>query len=247
MKISELLEQVAPTGLGTAFKNVAGAFGTGYQAGSKVSLTGSALEKLDKMTQPKTPAPTPAPGLAVPANPQDIAKARTELTQERDKAKRAAALQNTQQQAALDKKYREEIAALRSRIPGVMVPESALNEYSVNFSNDLVTLIRNQLGRADDKRKPSNLSYEALSDLLGNIIGQSVVLNKDIFQTEYNKSDDLQSYVDAYDDDGVTLSTKIKPTGSAKTKLDNPVNGVETIAKMASSGANYLKTSRNSP
>jgi len=126
-----------------------------------------------------------------------------------------------------------------------MVPETKLNEYSLDFTDDLETLIRNQLGRADGEREQSTLSYKALSRLLGNMIGKSVTLDKDTFEKTYNANTQLQNYVEKFDKHGVTLSTKVKPSAPNKTKLKNPVDGGKTVSQMARGGLNYMKKTRN--
>lgn len=229
MKIRELLEQVAPTGL-------VGAFGTGYRAGQTATVS-------DLLKTPVTRTPTPS--LAVPQTPLDAANAKRKVADAHEKAKREIALAARKAQEEADKAYREKIATLSS-VPGGMVPESTLNEYSLDFADDLETLIRNQLGRADDERRPSRLSYEALSGMLGHMIGQSVVLNKTIFEKIYNSNTDLQNYIEKYDDNGITLSTKVSAT-PLKTKTNNPIEGDKTVPRMARGGRKYLSKSRNNP
>lgn len=189
-----------------------------------------------------TSATTPVSPI-VQVTPQQISQQRAAVGAERDKKIKAAQAAAQTATTNAQKEYQTAIQSLRSTPMG-MVEQNQLNEYSLDFADDLTNLIKNQVGRANGERKPSFLSYQALSKMLGNIVGQSIVLDKNTLQTIYNEHPNLANYIEEPGTDGITLSTKVTPS---QTKLDNPVNGGKELEQMATSGANYLGRSRNNP
>lgn len=114
-----------------------------------------------------------------------------------------------------------------------------LFEVADNFVDDLETLLRNLIGRGDSKRAPQKLSYPALSNLLKNI-GYSGI-NQDILTKIYDDNPDLQNLIADFDDQGITLGTKVQPDQQPKQKMEIPQKG-KSVDRMASNAAkDYLR------
>jgi len=129
-------------------------------------------------------------------------------------------------------------------------PGAPLTEYSVDFVDNLVTLLRNLVGRADDKGKSSKMSYRALKRMLQKTVGSSVSLDKEIFQELTNSNQQLSKYVTKIGKHGVVLATEIKykPKTTPVKKTPEPEeNKKSSVERAASSGAKYLSKSRNNP
>lgn len=109
-----------------------------------------------------------------------------------------------------------------------------LFEVEDRFTNDLITILRNQLGRADSKDETQTLTYEALSEMLANLgYGE---MDKDSFQRVNDDNPGVQALVASIGEDGVTLSTEKKPE-EPESKLDFPIDGGPSVDSMASQAA----------
>jgi len=107
-----------------------------------------------------------------------------------------------------------------------------LFEVEDHFTDDLVTVLRNQLGRGDAKHTSLVLSYDALSNIMKNMgYGQ---IDYDGFKKMYDDNEDLKSIVQNFNADKVTLSTKTQPD-SDQEKIDQPSG--PSVDQMASSAA----------
>jgi hypothetical protein len=130
--------------------------------------------------------------------------------------------------------------------------DTQLTEYSVDFVDNLVTLLRNLIGRADEKEMSSKMSYRALKRMLQKTVGSSVSLDKEIFQELTNSNQQLSKYVTKIGNHGVVLATEVKykpktkPTPVDKTPK-TPKTKKSSVERAASSGAKYLSKSRNNP
>jgi hypothetical protein len=110
-----------------------------------------------------------------------------------------------------------------------------LFEVDDHYVSDLVTILRNQLGRGDSKHTSLVLSYPALSNIMKNM-GYAEI-NYDSFDSLYSSNEDLKKLVKNYDEEKVVLSTKVPGPGEdqAPGKAQGP-----DIDAMASSGAKKL-------
>jgi hypothetical protein len=184
---------------------------------------------------------TQLPRLAVTPEPAaEAAKTAAETA-----AKTAAAKANEAAKAAKD------AAAKAEAQEKLVLPGAPLNEYSVNFVDNLVTLLRNLVGRANDKGKSSKMSYQALKRMLQKTIGSSVSLNKEMFQELTNSNEQLSKYVTNIGNHGVVLATEVKykpnKTKSKDKTPKTPKNKKSGVKGAASRGAKYLSRSRNRP
>jgi len=105
-----------------------------------------------------------------------------------------------------------------------------------HFASDLITLLRNQLGRGDSEDTSLVLTYPALSNMMKNMgYGE---INADSFAKIYDDNPDLQKIVKSYNDEKIVLSTKVPAPGA-----DGMTNGKAkgpSVDAMASQGAKKL-------
>lgn len=108
-----------------------------------------------------------------------------------------------------------------------------LFEVEDHFTDDLVTVLRNQLGRGDAKHTSLVLSYDALSNIMKNMgYGK---MDYEGFKKMYDDNPDLQSIVQNFSADKVVLSTKTQPD-SDQEKIDRPSGpSVDQMASRAAS------------
>lgn len=111
-----------------------------------------------------------------------------------------------------------------------------LFEVEDRFIGDLVTVLRNQLGRGDSERTSLVLTYPALSNLMRNMgYGE---IDYDGFQKLYDANPELQKLVKNYSEDKVVLSTETPPPG-ADAMVSGKAKG-PSVDSMASQGAQKL-------
>lgn len=182
------------------------------------------------VSKPVTPATANMTPNALPSNPAVIAAAK-KAAQERLKAARDEVAAAQQRVAAAQQEVN------KPNLPMATLPEEKLNEYSEDPADDLTTLLRNLLGRADQESEPSTMSFKALSSLLNNIDGAT--LDQDSFEKLVNTNPDLNNYVSDISSDGVELSTRYEnpPKEDPKTPMRNPIDGGPSVDQMASSAA----------
>lgn len=114
-----------------------------------------------------------------------------------------------------------------------------LFEVADSFVDDLETLLRNLVGRGDSKKSSQVLTYPALSNLLKNLGYGSI--NQDVLTKIYDDHPELHSLIANFDDQGITLGTKVQPDEVEKTKIEIPTGG-KSVDQMASNGAkDYLR------
>jgi|CryBogDrversion2_5_1035270.scaffolds.fasta_scaffold85228_1 hypothetical protein len=110
-----------------------------------------------------------------------------------------------------------------------------LFEVEDHFIGDLVTVLRNQLGRGDSEHTSLVLSYPALSNIMRNMgYGE---LDYDAFDKLYSSNEDLKKLVQNYDEEKVVLSTKAP--GPGEEQKPGKATGPD-IDAMAHSGAQKL-------
>lgn len=103
-----------------------------------------------------------------------------------------------------------------------------LFEVDNSLVDNLTLKLRNLILRGDSKYSPQELTYDALSNLIGFRITQSN------FQALFDQNPNIQKYIATHDDDGVVLATQ-KDLNAPKDKFDVPVG--PSVDQMASSGA----------
>ena len=108
-----------------------------------------------------------------------------------------------------------------------------LFEVADRFVDDLTTILRELVGRADAKHAPQQLAYPALSNMLANM-GYGT-LGFDQFSRVYDENPQVQELVADFNEDGITLGTKDQ-VDQAKTQLPTGI-GAKTVDQMASAGA----------
>lgn len=108
-----------------------------------------------------------------------------------------------------------------------------LFEVEDHFVNDLVMVLRNQLGRGDSKHTSLVLSYEALGNIMKNMgYGK---MDYDTFDKLYQEHEDLKAIVKNYNEDKVVLSTNTQPEKD-QDQLDVPTG--PSVDQMAHSAVN---------
>jgi hypothetical protein len=111
-----------------------------------------------------------------------------------------------------------------------------LFEVEDRFVGDLVTVLRNQLGRGDSERTSLVLTYPALSNIMKNMgYGE---IDYDVFQKLYDGNPELKKLVVNYDEDKISLSTKVPPPGAENQKAGKATG--PSVDAMAHSGAQKL-------
>ena len=106
-----------------------------------------------------------------------------------------------------------------------------LFEVEGRFEDDLVTLLRNLVGRSDSKNAPQILTYPALSNLIQNFgYGQ---IDQALFKQVYDKSDELQRLVQdpAEDPEKIVLKTEDEREKQQLTATPGP--DIDAMAKSA--------------
>ena len=98
-----------------------------------------------------------------------------------------------------------------------------LYEVADSFVNDLVTLLRNLVGRGDSKDAPQDLTYPALSHLMKNMGNGEI--NYQIFNKLYDENLGLQDLVKSYDDQGIVLGTTMQKDKNKNGGVEIPFNG----------------------
>lgn len=111
-----------------------------------------------------------------------------------------------------------------------------LFEVEDHFVGDLVTVLRNQLGRGDSERTSLVLTYPALSNLMKNM-GYGA-MDYDGFQKLYDSNPELQKLVKSYNEEKIILSTKT-PAPGADAMTSGKAKGPD-IDAMAHQGAQKL-------
>lgn len=107
-----------------------------------------------------------------------------------------------------------------------------LFEVEDRFTDDLVTVIRNIIGRSNEKRATSKLTYPALSSMLVNLGYGSITYEE--FRKAYETSEELKQLVQNYSEEGITLKTNIM-SASDQEETGRP-DGPD-VSAMASSAA----------
>jgi hypothetical protein len=92
-----------------------------------------------------------------------------------------------------------------------------LFEVSDQFANELELVLRNLLGRSDEKHASMKLSYEAVSNLMKNM-GYGKI-DYQGFDNLYQGNPSLKSVVKNYNEEGIILSTKEQPEGEEPTDV----------------------------
>jgi len=89
-----------------------------------------------------------------------------------------------------------------------------LFEVTDRFVDDLETVLRNIVGRGDSEHAPQSLSYPALSNLLKNMGYGEIDYNQ--FARLYDENPELQPLIQDYNDQGITLGTKVQSDQDAQ-------------------------------
>jgi hypothetical protein len=106
-----------------------------------------------------------------------------------------------------------------------------LFEVEDHFGNDLEMVLKNLIGRSDDKNASMTLSYEALSNIMRNM-GYGKI-DYDGFAKVFDSNPSLKSVVKNFDDDGVVLSTET-PAENDEEPVDVPAGpSVDQMAHSA--------------
>jgi hypothetical protein len=114
-----------------------------------------------------------------------------------------------------------------------------LFEVEDRFASDLEMVLRNVMGRSNQKGSPLQLSYEALSNLVKNMGYGAIDYNG--FQKLYDQNPSIQAIVKNFNDEGVEIATDV-----TEPEEQDDINRDEapSVDQMASQGA---KTSLNNP
>jgi hypothetical protein len=107
-----------------------------------------------------------------------------------------------------------------------------LFEVEDRFTDDLITIVRNLVGRSNEKRAPGKLTYPALSSMLVNLGYGSMTYEE--FRKAYESSEELKQLIQNYTEDGITLKTNIM---SASDEEETGRPSGPDVGKMASSAA----------
>ena len=89
-----------------------------------------------------------------------------------------------------------------------------LFEVTDRFVDDLETVLRDIVGRGDSEHAPQSLSYPALSNLLKNMGYGEIDYNQ--FARLYDENPELQPLIQDYNDQGITLGTKVQSDQDAQ-------------------------------
>jgi hypothetical protein len=108
-----------------------------------------------------------------------------------------------------------------------------LFEVTDQFANELELVLRNLLGRSDEKHTSMKLSYEALSNLMKNM-GYGKI-DYQGFDNVFQGNPSLKSVVKNYNEDGIELSTEKPPEDNGE-PTDVPAG--PSVDQMAHSAVN---------
>jgi hypothetical protein len=105
-----------------------------------------------------------------------------------------------------------------------------LFEVSDQFADELELVLRNLLGRSNEKHASMKLSYEALSNLMRNMgYGK---MDYQGFDNVFKGNPSLKSVVKNYNEDGIILSTDVPPKDENPTDVP-PGPSVDQMAHSA--------------
>jgi hypothetical protein len=116
-----------------------------------------------------------------------------------------------------------------------------LFEVEDRFANDLEMVLRNLMGRSNEKKASLKLSYPALSNLLKNM-GYGGI-EYDTFQKVYDANPALQNIVRDFDENEIRVTTDIEDTEDDQEQGDGLPDS-KSVDQMASAGA---KAALNNP
>lgn len=85
-----------------------------------------------------------------------------------------------------------------------------LYEFDGSFVDNLTSVLRNQIGRGDSKKQPQTFTYAALNQLMKNV-GSPIHLDQQTLTTLRNNNPDLDSLISNFDNDTISLGTKVQP------------------------------------
>lgn len=105
-----------------------------------------------------------------------------------------------------------------------------LLEFASELSDDLVTLLRNQRGRANSQESPAVFSYKALDQMLKNQGHSGITYQQ--FMNLQNINPQLKTLVKDFDEETITLNTKEEPEQTtSKIGMNLGGKSVEQAAK----------------
>jgi hypothetical protein len=106
-----------------------------------------------------------------------------------------------------------------------------LFEVADQFGNELELVLRNLLGRSNEKHASMKLSYEALSNLMKNMgYGK---MDYQGFDNVFKGNPSLKSVVKNYNEDGIILSTDVPPEDTGEPTDVPPGPSVDQMAHSA--------------
>lgn len=104
-----------------------------------------------------------------------------------------------------------------------------LFEVESRFSDDLVTVLRNMVGRSDQQHAPQILSYPALGNILKNFgYGE---IDPATFKDVYDSSEELQAIVKDPAETGEKIVLKTKDERASQELAKSPGPDIDAMAK----------------
>ena len=106
-----------------------------------------------------------------------------------------------------------------------------LFEVEDRFASDLEMVLRNLMGRANEKGSPLEFSYDGLSSMMKNMGYGAIDYNA--FDRIYQSNPSVQAIIQNYDEDGIVVATdEVDP--EEQEKIERPEG--PSVDQMASSG-----------
>lgn len=112
-----------------------------------------------------------------------------------------------------------------------------LFEFASDIADDVVLILRNQMGTSNSSDTSGKVSYAALNNMLKNIGYGNVEYDSSTFTNLYDKNPEIQTLVSDYDENGIVLATKKQP----EEKIDKFDIGNSPSVKKMASGSNPYK------
>jgi hypothetical protein len=107
-----------------------------------------------------------------------------------------------------------------------------------DLESALVNTLMNMKGDADDKDQSSEISFDAVENIMTNIGYPS--FNYDIFKQMYDQGDALKNIVSDFDEEKIVIKTKHDAEADPQMDFDNQ-GSTDKVKQMAKSAMNRRK------
>tara|TARA_Y100000592_G_C5440284_1_gene302985 strand:- start:1076 stop:1432 length:357 start_codon:yes stop_codon:yes gene_type:complete len=112
------------------------------------------------------------------------------------------------------------------------------NRNDTELESALINVLLNMKGDADEKDKPSDVSMDAVKQIMSNT--GYPAFNYDVFKRIYDQDGDLKNVVADFDNDKIVIKTKAEAEKDPAMDYDDQ-GSTDVVKKMAKSAMNRRK------